>query len=132
MKKLTKEWVRKAEGDLAAVRRIRKGGPPLHDEICFHCQQAVEKYLKAFLQESRLIIPRIHDLLRLLDLVLPQHPDLRSMRSRLRILQRFAVDIRYPGFSANASQSRRAVQVADTVRAEIRRRLGLRRRPRLS
>jgi HEPN domain-containing protein len=92
----------------------------------------VEKYLKAFLQESRLIIPRIHDLLRLLDLVLPHHPSLRSLRSRLRVLQRFAVDIRYPGFSANAGQSRRAVQVAETVRAEIRRRLGLRRRPPLS
>jgi HEPN domain-containing protein len=31
--------------------------------VCFHCQQAVEKYLKAFLKELGVAVPRIHDLL---------------------------------------------------------------------
>jgi HEPN domain-containing protein len=49
MKKLTMEWVRKAEADLRVVRKIYKATPLLRDETCFHCQQAAEKYLKAVL-----------------------------------------------------------------------------------
>jgi HEPN domain-containing protein len=30
--------------------------------VCFHCQHAAEKYLKALLQEGGLVVPRTHDL----------------------------------------------------------------------
>jgi HEPN domain-containing protein len=43
-----RRWVRKAEHDLEAAKRIlgREEACP-YDTACFHCQQAVEKYLKA-------------------------------------------------------------------------------------
>jgi len=132
MKNLTKEWVRKAEDDLVAVRRIRKGKPPLYDEICFHCQQAAEKYLKALLQELGVTVPRIHDLLVLLGLLLVHDATLKPLRPRMRILRRYAVDVRYPGFSANARQARGALRITEITRAEIRRRLGLRQLPRVT
>ena len=39
MKKLTAEWVRKAEVDLKAARKMAEEKPPLNDPACFHCQQ---------------------------------------------------------------------------------------------
>ena len=47
MKKLTREWIRKAEADHHAAVKLHRGSDPLHDIVCFHCQQCAEKYLKA-------------------------------------------------------------------------------------
>lgn len=44
--------LRKAESDLADVRRTLASQGP-YDTALFHCQQAVEKYLKALLEEIR-------------------------------------------------------------------------------
>jgi HEPN domain-containing protein len=52
MNPLTLEWVDKAEGDYAtALRELRARKQPNYDAACFHAQQCVEKYLKAYLQE---------------------------------------------------------------------------------
>src|SRR5689334_532860 len=99
MTPLTREWVRKAEGDLGHVGLAATGTGPdkrLYDGICFHCQQAAEKYLKALLQEAGLPIPRTHSLLTLRTLLLPTYPQLKSLRRGLNFMTRFAVDIRYP------------------------------------
>ena len=49
MKQATREWIKKAEGDYAAATILsRRRKVPLHDHVCFHCQQSAEKYLKAF------------------------------------------------------------------------------------
>jgi HEPN domain-containing protein len=67
MKPPTAEWVDKAEGDWNAARqlnRVRKD--PNYDGVCFHCQQCVEKYLKAKLEEAGIRFPRTHDLTSLL------------------------------------------------------------------
>ena len=52
MTPLTKEWVRKDEGDFAtAERELAVTSAPNYDAVCFHAQQCIEKYLKARLQE---------------------------------------------------------------------------------
>jgi HEPN domain-containing protein len=43
------QWLKKAEHDLLAARVILDYQPIILDISCFHCQQAVEKYLKTFL-----------------------------------------------------------------------------------
>jgi hypothetical protein len=58
MKKVTRLWVRKAENDVAAARQLLKARPLLNDEICFHCQQAIEKYFKGLLAEHGLPIQK--------------------------------------------------------------------------
>lgn len=125
MKKLTKEWVRKAEADLAVVKNILHVRPPLNDEICYHCQQAGEKYIKALLQELSITAPRTHNLLKLVDLLLPRAPTLRVLRRGARSLRKYAVDYRYPGFRATSRQTRLALLHVDQMRKEIRELLGL-------
>ena len=62
MTKLTREWVRKAEDDYRHAARTAEGNERFYDQVCFHCQQSAEKYLKAQLEELGLPVPRTHDL----------------------------------------------------------------------
>jgi HEPN domain-containing protein len=125
MKRETARWVRKAEADFQGARRLAEGKPALHDLICFHCQQAAEKYLKALLQDFGLAVPRIHDLENLLLSLLPHDPSLKKLGRSLAALTPFAVDYRYPGDSATKRDAQAALRRTDRVRQEIRRRLGL-------
>jgi HEPN domain-containing protein len=117
--------VRKAEHDVKAARIIAGGPDRLYDNVCFHCQQAAEKYLKALLQEAGRPVPRTHDLRLLLTLLLPIHLGLRSLRRGLLFLSQFAVDHRYPGRDATKRQADAALRWADRVRTACRTILGL-------
>src|SRR5947209_7705114 len=131
MKKTTREWVRKAEADHVTARRSSRGKTPLHDVVCFHCQQCAEKYVKALLEELGLSVPKTHDLDDLLTLLLPHHPTLRSVRRGLGFLTQFAVDTRYPGENATRRKAQAALRWEERVRTEARIILGLPRpRPR--
>ncbi len=103
---------------------------PVHDGVCFHCQQCTEKYLKGLMEELGLAIPKTHDLDRLLTALTPHHPTLRPLRRGLLFLSDFAVDIRYPGDSASKRQAVAALRWVDRVRTPARRLLNIRERPR--
>jgi HEPN domain-containing protein len=98
----------------------------MHDLVCFHCQQAAEKYLKAVLNEHGARIPRTHDLEDLLGLLLPIHLELSVLRRGLKFLIQFAVEVRYPGFHATKSQATSALRRAGEVRDACRTLLGIR------
>src|SRR5262249_6727663 len=98
MKKMTREWVRKAEADYRLAVQTAAGSEPFPDQVCFHCQQSAEKYLKALLEELGLSVPRTHVLNQLLALLLPYHPSLGSHHRGLTFLTKFAVGARYPLF----------------------------------
>jgi HEPN domain-containing protein len=95
MKKLTAEWVRKAEEDYQVAAKTHRGGDPFHNAVCFHCQQAVEKYLKALMEERGLSVPKTHDLDGLRTLLVPHYAQLPARRG-LVFLTRFAMETRYP------------------------------------
>ena len=125
MKKLTREWVRKAEADYRLAAKLASEDESFHDQLCFHCQQSAEKYLKALLQELGLSIPRTHLLRDLVDLLVPHHADLNSLRRGVKFLTRFAVETRYPGESANKRQAEAAFRWAKRVRHAARQLLGI-------
>jgi HEPN domain-containing protein len=129
MKKLTAEWVRKAEADYRLAVKLGRGNEPFHDQRWFHCQQASEKYLKALMEELGLSVPRTHNLIALLPLLTPHHRSLQALRRGLDFLTRFAVDTRYPGDYATKRQALAAMRWADRVRAACRAILGIPTRP---
>jgi len=123
---LTVEWITKAEGDwISALRELRARKAPNYDAACFHAEQCAEKYLKARLQDAGIAFTKTHDLVVLLDLILPVEPSWSSMRSDLRTLTIAAVDYRYPGAAATKAIARQAVKVCRDVRQRVRVRLGL-------
>lgn len=99
---------------------------PNYDAACFHAQQCAEKYLKATLVEVKIRFTKTHDLVRLLDLILPREPLWELFRPLLIELNRFAVAFRYPGESATREMAKTAVADAKAIRQQIRESLGFR------
>src|SRR5437870_2008455 len=120
MKRETAKWVRKAETDWEVAHKLAGENPPPRDVVCFHCQQAAEKYLKALLQENGLVVPRTHDLADVLDLLLPGDATLGRLRRKVGSLTRYAVDYRYPGAMAGKRQMEAALRHVDPIRLECR------------
>lgn len=65
------DWLIKADRDLTLIQDILHKAAAYPDLICYHCQQAAEKYLKASLLHHGQPIKRTHDLEELLDLIFP-------------------------------------------------------------
>jgi HEPN domain-containing protein len=126
MKAATRAWVRKAEADYRGARRLAGKRPPLHDLVCFHCQQCAEKYLEALLEELGIAVAKTHDRAILLTVLRPHHAGLGSLRRGLLFLTDFAVDTRYPGAAASKRQAEAALRWAAKVRTAARALLGLR------
>lgn len=125
MNPLTLEWVQKAERDSAAITLHQQAASPDFDFICFHAQQCIEKYLKAWIQEANIPLPKSHDLLGLLDLILPTLPSWRSWQTDLSVIAPYAVEFRYPGKSATAENAAHAVKTCNIVRVAVRAALNL-------
>ena len=127
MKRLTREWVKKAEGDFdTAQREMRARKSPNYDSACFHAQQCVEKYLKARLQEARVDFPHTHDLVTLLNLTLAMEPLWGGLAASAKVLTQHAVKSRYPGSWVSKAQARDAVVRCREIRKLVRQSLGLR------
>ena len=117
-----RQWVRKAEHDLEAASRIMaiEEGCPF-DTVCFHCQQAAEKYLKCLLTFLGIQAPRTHDLKALAALI-PLELCFPVLVEDLTELNPYAVDVRYADDwrEPQVNDARRALALASTVRAAVR------------
>jgi HEPN domain-containing protein len=90
-------WVAKAGSDfLDADNNLEASRIPC-DTVCFHCQQAAEKLLKAFLAYHGVPPPRTHDLLALLEAIFPFDPSSETLREGLSVLTPYAISARYSG-----------------------------------
>lgn len=88
------KWMLKAGNDFDAAIILIERENPLTDIVCFHCQQAVEKYLKAYLIYQNIDFPKTHILKPLLRLCIKVNKDFESIK--LKDLSYFGVQVRYP------------------------------------
>lgn len=93
---LTGQWLDKAESDWKTVHLLMKDADCPHDVVCFHCQQHVEKLLKALLTQQGIESPRTHDLRRLIQLSEPFAPELSAFLDEADALSTHGVSARYP------------------------------------
>jgi HEPN domain-containing protein len=91
------QWLRIAEKDLTRVEQLLG----LHDAEAagFYLQQAVEKFLKAFLLSTGWNLKRIHDLEALLNAALASEPALETFRPACQTITGFYLIERYPDVS---------------------------------
>jgi HEPN domain-containing protein len=68
MKKQVEVWLGFAEKDMLAVSEIINNSN-LTNIATFHCQQAIEKYFKAFILENGKPLMKIHNLLALYGII---------------------------------------------------------------
>lgn len=126
MNELVREWLEKAEGDVrTAEREVRVVEEPNWDAVCFHAQQAVEKYLKAALQQQGIAFSRTHDLAALLNLLPGENEEWNPFRDGVEWLSAFAVEVRYPGETATGESATKAVEIMRQLRTHLRRLLDL-------
>ena len=59
---LIKNWLNKAEKDLLSAEHEITFADKVTESICFHCQQAVEKFLKAYLIYLDIPFPKTHEI----------------------------------------------------------------------
>lgn len=90
------EWLRYAGRDLSSASFLTNQHPVPTEIICFHCQQAGEKALKALLVARNEAVPKIHDLQKLLALLLKEFPVLKTVESSCLFLTGFGSLVRYP------------------------------------
>ena len=118
---LTRQWLLRAEEDLAACRILAREQSQVRAAVGFHAQQAAEKLLKALLTWHQVEFPKTHDLTALLDLVAGCQGELAAALADLDELTQYAATTRYPGdypeLTFEASQ--RAVALAIGARAAV-------------
>jgi HEPN domain-containing protein len=126
MKRLTSEWIQKAEEDFFAACHLADAHhlTPFN-VVCFHCQQAAEKWLKSRLCEDGVHFPKTHDLRQLLVLLEGSYPLWRGMTDQARRLSFFSTDTRYPGDSAAREDREQALMDVPAVRDQVRASFGL-------
>jgi len=86
-------WVRKARSDEVAFEAALKAGA--FDAACFHAQQAVEKYLKAFLFQRGKEFRFTHNLAKLVEICAVDEPSFRTLTDVVAPLTPYAVELRY-------------------------------------
>ncbi len=91
---IVRQWTVKADHDLEIIRRDMASSEPLTDVLCFHCQQAVEKYLKAFLVYNRVKPPRTHIIQDIIIECESIDASFEALRP-LMYMSEFAVELRY-------------------------------------
>ena len=92
-----RRWVQKAENDFRNAEYVLtlKVDCPF-DTVSYHCQQCVEKYLKALLILRNVDFPRTHGLVVLFNL-LQEVETLTVKVQDVQPLNRYSIESRYPG-----------------------------------
>jgi HEPN domain-containing protein len=111
-------WFLKGDSDLSAAKQILSGPGP-YDTVCFHAQQAVEKYFKTLLALHEQAIPRTHDVEELARLCEALDSSLKAELLSLNLaeLSDYAVILRYDSeFWPEREVAQSAADLAATVR----------------
>lgn len=123
--RLVEAWLEKADHDLGTAKLTLEHRPGYADVICFHCQQAAEKYLKAYLVFLGVPFAKTHSLTYLLDLISEHAEVSKEFYALAEELQAFAIEVRYPEVpSPSREEARIAYENACSIRDFVLERIG--------
>lgn len=113
----TKRWMEKADRDLMAAEKLLEAG--IYDYSLFHSQQAVEKYLKAFLTFHNKPFGKTHDLTYLLKKCIEIDVSFHELREvEIDKLYPKGIEVRYPEFTLTVTEddAKESIKIAEKVR----------------
>lgn len=116
-RRLVAGWLAKAEDDLRVARLLIAEENRLYGAGAYHCQQAAEKALKAWLAARNIVFPKTHDLETLLHLCRPEDAGFGVFVEQARVLTPLATEFRYPGdlFEPSSAQAIENLQQATEI-----------------
>ena len=94
-------WLQKTDHDLATAERALNAGAPITDTAAYHCHQAAEKALKAFLAARLEPLVKTHDLMDLLTRCAAADVRFADWADRISELSAFGTVVRYPSVDAD-------------------------------
>ena len=113
----TRQWILRANKDLGTAHFASQSvDGPLPVTTALHCQQAAERYLKAFLQEHKLIFSRQHNLIPLLESCISVDHSFEDLRSEIKRLEGYSIASRYPKASNSIKFRNDALNTAKRVK----------------
>lgn len=96
---IVKMWFKKAGNDLKNMENNLNSADVPADSVCFHAQQAIEKYIKGATVYYGENVTKTHDLVHLLTAIGKHIPELNDFENELDEISHYGVEIRYPDFS---------------------------------
>ena len=117
--KTVKLWMIKADNDLKTGKDELATENPATDTVCFHMQQCVEKYLKAFLIFKGKEISKTHNLAVILQQCIEIDTQFEKLRSiAADELTLYADNARYPDdfYMPSLDETKKAISVADETK----------------
>jgi len=111
------QWLIKAKHDIGSAKRLAAGEEPFFDTAVYHCQQAVEKALKAYLTLKDTPFQKVHDLSALIEQCIPFDSTFDGLRNVAEVLTPYATAFRYPGdvLEPDPSDVAEAIRMAEYV-----------------
>ena len=92
--KYTNDWFLRGEDDLGTIQiLLKEHGVP--NTMCFHAQQAAEKYLKGFLAYQKKNVRKIHTIGDLLKACAAVDNSFEQLRGDANFLDQFYIETRY-------------------------------------
>ncbi len=118
---LAKSWFTFADEDMKVAEQLLKYSEPVFRSICFHCQQAVEKYIKGLIIYLDGDFSYTHDISLLLNELLRYEKKITFDDIRVEELSAYAVEARYPDPEnvISPEQANEAFLIAQTVKDRI-------------
>ncbi|MEW6718173.1 MAG: HEPN domain-containing protein [Chloroflexota bacterium] len=116
-----RNWLLKSRSDPGSARRLLKGPHPYLDTAVYHCQQAAEKVLKAYLAYHDIPFARTHDLTELVSMAESVETAFSMWRGTAQELTPYVVQFRYPGdiLEPESGEARHAFQQAEALAAFV-------------
>jgi len=90
------EWIKIADDDFDSAQILNQSFRKHHEIICYHCAQAVEKYLKGYLEYKDIVPENTHNLTYLNSICTDQDNSFINIKTECDFLNKFANNIRYP------------------------------------
>ena len=93
---IVEEWLNKANEDFHFAEANLNDENEFFEQICFHFQQAAEKYLKAYIISNNLTFDKVHDLVHLLRTCTAKEPIFNLLKEDCITLNTAYIETRYP------------------------------------
>ena len=111
------QWMLKARHDIESAKLLLAGDPQILDTAVYHCQQAAEKALKAYLTSQDSPFMKVHDLTVLVKQCMDVDVSFGVLVEMAEILTPYATAFRYPGdvLEPDPIDAREALNLAEKV-----------------
>ncbi|MDA8053921.1 MAG: HEPN domain-containing protein [Deltaproteobacteria bacterium] len=130
--KIVTEWIKYADEDFNAGKQLFKNNQEeFKTVVCYHMQQTVEKYLKAYLIANNIEIDKTHDIAKLIEQCKEIDINFNNLYNiDIDKLTNYAVDSRYP-FPSKAvtlEDEKAAISIVEQVRPFVTCRINIKRK----